>query len=219
MSACQTDPNSDCLEQDNWLCHAGICGPTSQPLSNPHVYATQTACQADPICGGTNVIDCTDFTQNWQGCYEWDAIQAGTSQYTLAQYAQIQLNSLLYAGYTHLPNGNPLDLAGVILLIEECCCVPELYMNIQCQSYINQWTAQGQNVYSTTGLYYPGQVVSYIDPAVGIVNYFIASSVSGTVLGASSASPQLYPPPIAVNLWNPNNTNGVWEGCDTVGCD
>ena len=86
----------------------------------------------------------------------------------------------------------------------------ELVMNSSCQANFDAWASQGSNVYSSTDLYYPGQVVSFFDITTGTTNYFIASAASGAVLGSSSSNPQLYPEPISVIE--------IWEGCEVAPC-
>ena len=109
------------------------------------------------------------------------------------------------------------------------CCnsVTTLNMDPFCTSSYNAWVAQGSNVYSSTGLYYPGQVVSYIDPTYGVVNYFVASATSGGLFvpPANIGNPQLYPAPVAPNVccYGAGCTctgaallTYYWEGCGFV---
>ena len=94
-------------------------------------------------------------------------------------------------------------------------------MDQMCVYNFEQWGIQGSNVYSSTDLYYPGKIVSFVDPANGIVNYFIASAAGASNFNppASSSNPQMYPQPIAANLWSAYNPTGYWEGCEVSGCN
>ena len=93
-----------------------------------------------------------------------------------------------------------------------------------CATIYSQWASQGSNFYSPGGLYYPGQVVAYADPVNGgTINYFMASTQSGIITGATSTSPQSYPAPVAPNVCCygqgcvcPPSAMGTyyWEGCD-----
>jgi len=108
------------------------------------------------------------------------------------------------------------------------CCTSTATVNMDtfCDSIYQVWLIQGSNAYSTVGLYYPGQAVSYVDPVNGVTNYFMASSQSGIITGATSGSPQLYPPPYAPNVccYGAGCTcppgqmaTYYWEGCEVLG--
>ena len=99
-----------------------------------------------------------------------------------------------------------------------------LDMNGPCVVTVDEWTAQGEQVYDASfGQYYPGQVVAYVDPLYQITNYFTATAASASNFNppASISNPQSYPEPTADNLWDVStNDNGYWEGCNviTVAC-
>ena len=101
----------------------------------------------------------------------------------------------------------------------------QVNMDTFCDSIYQTWLVQANGAYNSTGLYYPGQTVSYIDPANGVLNYFIASAQSGIITGATSGSPTLYPPPEAPNVCcygagctcsGPALLTYYWEGCSVV---
>tara|TARA_R110000765_G_scaffold26168_2_gene63942 strand:- start:1226 stop:3040 length:1815 start_codon:yes stop_codon:yes gene_type:complete len=208
-----------------WNCDNGVCVEQTPCLGTGTYYSLP---QCQNLCASvvTGTIDCATFLLNFEGCGDYNNFLAGTSSFnTLSDLAQHWYDILINAGYTNNLDGTPLTLMSVQLLLEECCCVPTLNQTNRCDDIYSTWLSgtygpAPNHVYSPTQLYYPNQTVSYIDPAVGIVNYFIASPASGGNFtpSASSTNPQLYPPPTAGNIWSGANVNGYWEGCEVIPC-
>ena len=133
-------------------------------------------------------------------------------------------------------NGNPLSskywgqnsievqLGEASCGIGYSCCSQTSTINQTpyCDALESAWIAQGSNLYSPTGLYYPGQVVLYTDPAFGVSNYYIASANSASLFTPPSSigNPQVYPLPVAPNVCcygGPpcvcTGLTGYWEAC------
>ena len=122
VTACNYDPNA-CI--DDGSCEWTSCvipGCTDPLSSNYNPLATVDDGSCIPIVVGP--VDCQTiamFGGGLEGCADVVAFNNGTSQYTLSGLIAHWYMVLISAGYTVNPDGSPITLQSVEILLGDCC--------------------------------------------------------------------------------------------------